>query len=68
VGMTAFAVSPQVITNGHRSHALSARSAWVGSVRQSDQLLRGFVLRCFHPREEKDNGGGAAAASNIDRH
>jgi hypothetical protein len=34
------------------------------SVRRSDQLFGG----CFYPREEKDNAGGAAAASNVDRH
>ena len=32
------------------------------SARQSDQLFKGFVLRV-----EKDNGGGAAAASNVYR-
>ena len=37
------------------------------SARQSDQLFKGFVLRWFYPREEKDNGGGAAAASNVYR-
>jgi hypothetical protein len=39
---------------------------WSG--RRSDQLFGDFVLRCFYLREEKDSGGGAAAASNVDRY